>query len=165
MNDSKHGSNAAIHSSQSWRFRGLGMGVVLVAARIALSLAIEHRPLHATALRFGTLATVVALAIAWSTLDGRRDRARNPDPEHGADLTMTWLIAGLLAGLVAGVVAWGVGRLFELDLGNNSMLFELTSGAAWSMLLVLIAATIGVTAGRLSTSRLSTSRAPTTTPA
>jgi hypothetical protein len=92
-------------------------------------------------------------------VDGRRDRARNPDPEHGADLTMTWLVAGLLAGLVAGVAVWSLGRLSTLDLGNNSMLFELTSGAAWSMLLVLVAATAGITIGRLSTSRKPT-RAP-----
>ncbi len=156
MHDSQTGSRLAGRLTQPPMLRGMGMGAVLVAARIGLSSAIEQWPLHATGLRFTALAIVVALAAAWGTLDGRRDRARNPDPEHSDDLTMRWLTAGLLAGLFAGLAVWMVGRLSTFDLGNNSMLFEITSGAGWSMLLVLVAATAGFATGRLWRARKST---------
>ena len=87
---------------------------------------------------------------AYGALDGNRDRRANIDPEHGADLTIRWLAAGFCAGVVAGCLASLLSTITPVDLGHNSLFFEVTSGAAWTMLLVFVSSAIGIALGRRS---------------
>jgi hypothetical protein len=138
----------------SWIVRGTALAGVLVAVRLTLDLTMDQWPAQQAMLRYTGLTCVIAAAAAWGFVDGRSSRLRNPDhPERGPDLTMIWLAAGAFAGVVAGAVA-------SLGLGDNSLLFELTSGAAWSMLLVFIAAMLGRVVGAFAADR----RAHATTP-
>ncbi|MBJ8343894.1 B-4DMT family transporter [Antrihabitans sp. YC2-6] len=130
-----------------WRVRGAALAAALVTTRMLIDLGVEASPDAGIVLRYTGLIAIVAIAVAWGFLDGQRDRRRNPDPDRGADLTIVWLAAAAAAGVGAAVVAWLLGVLSPLDLGGNSLLFELTSGAAWSMLLVFASALAGSTAG------------------
>ena len=58
-------------------------------------------------------------------------------------------VGAAVAGIVAAVAAWLVDRLPRFDLDDNTVFFELTSGAAWTLLLVFISAMAGVGIGRL----------------
>ncbi|KAA0023508.1 B-4DMT family transporter [Antrihabitans cavernicola] len=136
-----------------WLVRGLGLALVNVVIRTVLGLAISEWPLHGSPLRWLSVAVMVLLGIVWGFFDGRRDRRKNPDPERGADLTMLWLKAAVLGGLVAGAVSWIVDQAPKFDLGDNPLFFELTSGAAWTILLIFIPALIGVALGRWLASR------------
>lgn len=62
---------------------------------------------------------------------------------------MVWLKAAVLGGLAAGVVTWLVQLVVDFSVGQNTLFFELTSGAAFTILLIFIPATISVFLGRL----------------
>ncbi len=132
-----------------WVVRGIGMGLINVGVRILLGVAVTQWPLHGSQLRWLGLATVLIAVIVWAGLDGVRDRRANPDPDHSADLTMVWLKAAALGGLGAGLVAWIIQMVVDFSLGQNSLFFELTSGAAFTILLIFIPATIAAFLGRL----------------
>lgn len=132
-----------------WVVRGIGMGLINVGVRILLGVAVTQWPLHGSQLRWLGLATVLIAVIVWAGLDGVRDRRANPDPDHGADLTMVWLKAAALGGLGAGLVAWIVQMVVDFSLGQNTLFFELTSGAAFTILLIFIPATIAAFVGRM----------------
>ncbi len=132
-----------------WVVRGIGMGLINVGVRILLGVAVTQWPLHGSQLRWLGLATVLVAVIVWAGLDGVRDRRANPDPDHSADLTMVWLKAAALAGLGAGLVTWIVQMVVDFSVGQNSLFFELTSGAAFTILLIFIPATIAAFLGRL----------------
>lgn len=137
----------------AWVLRGLGLAVVHVVVRAVLGLAIAQSPLQGSLMRWVSLLVVVLIAAIWGYIDGSRDRRRNADPDNGADLTMLWLKAALLGGVVAGAVAWIVDQLPKFDLGDNSLVFELTSGAAWTVLLIFVPAVTGVALGRFLSNR------------
>ncbi|NMN93775.1 B-4DMT family transporter [Antrihabitans stalactiti] len=133
--------------ARSWVIRGLVLGGVFVVARAVVGDTTKAWPTHGTALRMLGLVVVLAVAAAWGFVDGRRDRTQHPDPELGGeDLTVRWLAAAALAGFAGGLVAWLSGKV-GLELGDKSLLFELTSGAAWTVLLVFIAALAGKALG------------------
>ncbi|WP_072801919.1 B-4DMT family transporter [Rhodococcoides yunnanense] len=136
-----------------WVVRGIGMGLINVGVRILLGAAVAQWPLHGSQLRWIGMAVVLLAVVVWAGLDGIRDRRANPDPEYGADLTMLWLKAAVLGGLLAGLLSWLVGLIVDFSLGQNSLFFELTSGAAFTILVIFIPATISVFLGRLLTSR------------
>lgn len=129
------------------------MGLINVGVRILLGAAVAQWPLHGSQLRWIGMAVVLLAVVAWAGLDGIRDRRKNPDPEYGADLTMLWLKAAVLGGLLAGLLSWLVGLVVDFSLGQNSLFFELTSGAAFTILVIFVPATISVFIGRLLTSR------------
>ena len=120
--------------------RGVPLAVVNVVARILLGLAIAQWPLSGSSLRWVALAGVVLAAAVWGFVDARRDRRSGAN----ADLLILWLKAGLFGGVLAGALAWLVDLLPVFDLGDNSLLFELTSGAAWPALLIFVPAMAGV---------------------
>ncbi|ORI12186.1 hypothetical protein BJD99_16985 [Rhodococcus sp. 1163] len=132
-----------------WVVRGIGMGLINVGVRILLGLAVAQWPLHGSQLRWLGLAVVLLAVIVWAGIDGIRDRRANPDPDYGADLTMLWLKAAIVGGLLAGLLAWLIGLIVDFSLGQNSLFFEMTSGAAFTILLIFIPATISVFLGRL----------------
>ena len=128
----------------SWLIRGVAMAGVLTLARLALDVTMEQWPAHAVALRCIGLSCVIGLSAAFGYADGRRKRLQYPDrPERGPDLTMIWLASGAFAGFATAALAWLLGQ------SGNSLLFELTAGAAWSLLLVFAAAMIGAAGGTI----------------
>ncbi|MFD1813921.1 B-4DMT family transporter [Rhodococcus gannanensis] len=131
-----------------WIVRGLGMTFVHVVTRVVLGVAIAAWPLHGSMLRWLGLAVVVLVALLWAGLDGIRDARAHPSEREETDLTMTWLKAGAVAGLLAGAVCWLIGTVSDISLGENSLFFELTSGAAFTLLLVFVPAMLAVAVGR-----------------
>lgn len=95
-----------------------------------------------------TIALLVGTAAAWAAVDGwllRRDRGRD------------WFVAGLISGPVAGVVGVTGRATFVDQTGIGALSDALTGGAAFTALLVIVPAGVGLFAG----SRLAgTSRAP-----
>ncbi|MGB7239613.1 MAG: B-4DMT family transporter [Rhodococcus sp. (in: high G+C Gram-positive bacteria)] len=132
-----------------WVVRGIGMCLINVAVRILLGVAVTQWPLHGSQLRWLGMAAVLLAVVVWAGLDGIRDRRKNPDPEYGEDLTMLWLKAAVLGGLAAGLITWFVQLMVDFSVGQNSLFFELTSGAAFTILVIFIPATISVFLGRL----------------
>lgn len=99
-------------------------------------------------MRWFSLILVILAAFLWGALDGLRDRRAHPDPDDRADLTMMWLKAAFVAGILAGAASWLVGILFDIAITNGGLFFEVTSGAAFTVLLVFVPATIAVALGR-----------------
>ncbi|WP_414937953.1 B-4DMT family transporter [Amycolatopsis sp. cmx-11-51] len=86
------------------------------------------------------LAVLVGAAAGWSAVDAWRGK-----PERGRN----WFIAALLAGPVSGVL-YVIGRAVFVDqTGASELGGALTGGAAFSALLVLIPAGLGLFAGGL----------------
>ncbi|WP_016935102.1 B-4DMT family transporter, partial [Rhodococcus sp. R1101] len=93
-------------------------------------------------------AVVVIAAFVWAGLDGIRDHRAHPDPDEGDDLTMRWLAAGAVTAIVGGVLTWLVDTVTPVPVGVTSLFFEITSGAAFTVLLVFLPAMAAVTSGR-----------------
>lgn len=132
----------------AWLFRGLIMSGVHFGSRLLLALWLLQWPTSGGILRWVALLIGIVVAGIWGVLDGVADRRRNPDPENGADLTMRWLKAGAFAALVSGVLCWLLSQVIRVGISQNSLFFELTSGAAFTVLLVFIPAVTGAAIGR-----------------
>jgi hypothetical protein len=55
----------------------------------------------------------------------------------------------MIAAILAGATSWLVGQLTTISVGRNSLFFELTSGAAFTMLLIFLPASAALACGRL----------------
>ncbi|RQM31722.1 B-4DMT family transporter [Rhodococcus ruber] len=132
-----------------WLLRGLGLTLVHVLVRVLLGVALVQWPLQGSMLRMVALAVVVLAAIVWAGLDGIRDQRAHPQSEDGADLTMLWLKAAAVTGLAAGLLTWLIDTVSPIQVGVKSLFFELTSRAAFTVLLVFVPATAAVMLGRL----------------
>jgi hypothetical protein len=130
----------------AWVVRAVALGGVIVVIRLLLEQAMEQWPTHSGPLRPVLLLVVLVAGLTWGYLDGRADRAAHPDPDDGADLTVRWLAAAAAAGPGGGIAAWLIARVpgIGVDMGGNSLLFELTSGAAFVVLIVFLPAVLGV---------------------
>lgn len=128
-----------------WVSRGLGLAVLHAAATIAVAKLAVFRPTDITVVTIVVLALLVGSAALWSALDawlGLDRAARN------------WFIAGLITGPLSGVLAV-IGRAVFVDqTGLSALGSALTGGAAFTALLVLIPAGLGVLVGtRIRTNR------------
>lgn len=86
------------------------------------------------------LAVLVGAAAGWSAVDAWQDK-----PERGKN----WFIAALIAGPVSGVL-YVIGRAVFVDqTGASELGGALTGGAAFSALLVLVPAGLGLFVGGL----------------
>lgn len=132
----------------AWLFRGVIMTGVHVGARLLLALWLLQWPTSGGVFRWLALAIGILVAAIWGLLDGGADRRRNPDPDTGADLTIRWLKAGAFAAVVSGALCWLLSRIIQVGISQNSLFFELTSGAAFTVLLVFIPAVVGAAIGR-----------------
>ncbi|WP_040867606.1 B-4DMT family transporter [Nocardia exalbida] len=132
----------------AWVLRAIVLGALVVVLRAALGFAMVYWPTHGSWMRALALIVLVAAALYWGFLDGRKDRAAQPDPDRGTDLTLLWLKAAVVAGVGSGLAAWLLDWLPKFDLGDNGLLFELTAAAAFIVLLIFIFALIGVGIGR-----------------
>ncbi|MFI5775903.1 B-4DMT family transporter [Nocardia sp. NPDC051570] len=133
----------------AWVLRATVLGALTVFLRTVLGFGMVYSPTHGEWMRTLCLIVLVGAGIAWGLIDGRNDRRANPDPERGgADLTMRWLKAGVVGGLGSGLVAWLLDFVPKFDLGGNGLIFELTAGAAFIVLLIFIPAMAGAALGR-----------------
>ncbi|MGN2637236.1 B-4DMT family transporter [Nocardia takedensis] len=133
----------------SWVLRAVVLGALVVGLRTALGFAMVYWPTQGAWMRLLCLATLLVVIVAWGMFDGRHDRVAHPDPEHGRDLTVLWLKAAVVGGVGSGIAAWILDYLPRFDLGDNGLLFEVTAGASFIVLLIFIPALIGVGIGRL----------------
>ncbi|MFD0000046.1 B-4DMT family transporter [Nocardia sp. NPDC127526] len=132
----------------AWVMRAVALGALTIVLRTLLGFAMVYWPTGGSWMRILSLIVLLAAVVTWGVLDGRADRRANSDPERGADLTMRWLKAGAAGGLGSGLAAWLLDYLPKFDLGDNGLLFEITSGASFIVLLIFVPAMIGVTIGR-----------------
>lgn len=132
---------------QTWVIRGLGVAGIHVLARVVLGVAIVQWPREGYFLRWIAVALVVLAVMIWGGVDGIRDRREHPDPADGADLTMLWLKAAACGAPLAGALTWLVGRITDVAVGQDSVFFEITVGAAFTMLLVFVPVVVAVAVG------------------
>ncbi|WP_409181834.1 B-4DMT family transporter [Amycolatopsis sp. VS8301801F10] len=122
----------------AWLTRGLVMAVVHAAAMTLLAKWSVFHPTGQTLFTSLTIAVLVGLAALWSAIDGwrgLRDRGR------------AWFIAALVAGVVSGIL-YVLGRAIFVDqTGVSELGAALTGGAAFSALLVLVPAGLGLFVG------------------
>ena len=129
-----------------WLLRGLVFAALMVIVRLLQGAMINAWETKAGLISI-TLVVLFAIAVfIWGLIDGRADARANPDPDRRADLAMTWLLAGLFAGVVSGAVAWFI-SLFYKSLYVEALLNEVTTFAAFTALLVFLAAIAGVALG------------------
>ncbi|MEV0246467.1 B-4DMT family transporter [Nocardia sp. NPDC050712] len=132
-----------------WVMRAVLLGGLVVAMRALLGFAMVYWPTQGSWLRLLCLAVLIGVVVMWGVLDGRKDREVHPDPEHGSDLTIVWLKAGVVGGLGSGLVSWLLDHLPRFDLGDNGLLFEMTAAASFIVLLIFLPALAGVGIGRM----------------
>ena len=119
-----------------------------VVARVILGMIITTAPLQGVLSRNVALVIVLVIALVWSGLDGVVDARRHPIVEDRADLMMRWIITGLVTGVAAGLICFLLEGMGVDGLGSQGLLFDVTSGAAGTALLVIVPATIGIAIGR-----------------
>nr|WP_281506173.1 B-4DMT family transporter [Amycolatopsis sp. FBCC-B4732] len=122
----------------AWVIRGLGMAVLHGAAITLLAKYAVYHPTDQTLVVSLALAVLVGAAALWSALDAWRGL-----PDRGR----VWFIAALVTGPVAGIL-YVIGRAVFVDqTGVSELGGALTGGAAFSALLVLIPAGLGLFVG------------------
>ncbi|MCW4353220.1 B-4DMT family transporter [Hoyosella sp. YIM 151337] len=130
-----------------WLLRGLVMAAVITFVRAVLGIGIYTWPESGGVQRTIALVVVILVALAWPFFDGRRDAYENEDPEDRSDLTLLWLKAMVVAGVVSGAASWILSFIFP-GASSQSLLFELTIGAGFMVILLSIPAQIGILSGR-----------------
>ncbi len=120
------------------------MAVLHAAAAVATAKFAVFQPTDATLVTTIALAMLVGSATLWSAIDawvGLDDAGR------------TWFVASLVAGVVSGVLTVVGKSLFVDRTGVSALTSALTGGAAFTALLILIPAGLGLLVGtRLATS-------------
>ncbi|WP_431971704.1 B-4DMT family transporter [Nocardia sp. bgisy134] len=147
----------------AWVVRAVLLGALVVALRTVLGFAMVQWPTQGAWMRMLCLLALLVVIVGWGVLDGRRDRVKHPDPERGSDLTILWLKAAVAGGLGSGAVSWALDFLPRFDLGDNGLLFELTAGASFIVLLIFIPGLIGVGIGRMLAGRRDGNSTPSLT--
>ena len=130
-----------------WLVRGLVFAALMVVVRLIQGVLINAFDAWALTISVTLVVLFAIAALIWGLSDGRADARANPDPDRRGDLAMTWLLAGLFAGVVSGLVSWFI-SLFYDNLYAESVLNEVTTFAAFTALVVFVAALAGVAIGR-----------------
>lgn len=122
----------------SWVLRSLGMAVLHATATVALAKVAVFQPTESTFATVIALSLLVGAAALWSALDawlGLVDGGR------------TWFITALVAGVVSGVLSV-IGRSMFVDqTGISELGTAVTGGAAFTALLILVPAGLGLLVG------------------
>jgi hypothetical protein len=122
----------------AWVIRGLVMAVLHGVALTLLAKYAVYHPTDQALPVSSALAVLVGAAALWSALDAWRGL-----PDRGR----VWFISALIAGPVAGIL-YVIGRAVFVDqTGVSELGGALTGGAAFSALLVLIPAGLGLFVG------------------
>ncbi len=127
--------------------RGLVFAAAMVAVRVVQGTIINAWPTRAGLVSIVLLLVFTVAAFGWGVFDGRADATANRDPDQRRDLAMTWLLAGLVAGVLSGAVSWIIALVYQ-GLYAGGLINELTTFAAFTALVVFLAAIVGVTIGR-----------------
>ena len=123
---------------RAWVVRGLGMAVLHAAAEVAVAKATVYDPTGLTTARIAVIALLVGAAALWSALDAWMRRE---------DTGRTWFIAALVAGPVSGIL-YVAGRAIFVDrTGADELWPAVSGGAAFTALLVLVPAGLGLFVG------------------
>ena len=129
-----------------WLLRGLVFAALMIVIRLVQGAAINAWETKAALISITLVVLYAIVAFVWGLADGRADARANPDPDRREDMAMTWLLAGLFAGIVSGAVAWLI-SLFYKGLYVGGLINEVTTFAAFTALLVFLAAIAGVAIG------------------
>ena len=114
------------------------MAVLHAAAFTAVAKVEVFQPTNSTVIKAVGIAVLVGAAALWSALDAWMRRA---------DAGRTWFIAALVAGPVSGIL-YVIGRATFVDQTSmNELGPALTGGAAFTALLVVIPAGLGLLVG------------------
>jgi hypothetical protein len=128
---------------RTWLLRGAVLAVVHAAAETVRADFGVHHPTSRTLFEAIMLGVLVGVAAVWGALDRW----------HGVeDAGRTWLLASLVAGWGAAVLGVIGKSIFVDQTGVADLGGALTGGAAFTALLVLVPAAIGLGAGRWITS-------------
>ncbi|WP_018600318.1 B-4DMT family transporter [Mycobacterium sp. 155] len=130
-----------------WLLRGVVFATAMVVVRLLQGALINASPGNAIWFSVTLVAVFTIAVVIWGFIDGRADARHSPDPDRRADLAMIWLLAGLFAGVVSGAVSWII-SLFYKSIYVGGLLNEITTFAAFTALLMFLAAVAGVTLGR-----------------
>nr|WP_167305306.1 B-4DMT family transporter [Saccharomonospora piscinae] len=123
----------------SWIPRALGMAVLHAAATVAAAKFAVFQPTEVTLVTVIALAVLVGTAALWSAIDSWTGLA-----EAGR----AWFVAALVGGVGSGVLTV-VGKAVFVDrTGVSALASALTGGAAFTALLVLVPAGLGLLVGR-----------------
>jgi hypothetical protein len=133
------------------------MALLHATAGTALAKAAVYDPTGLTTTKIIVIALLVGAAALWSAIDGWRcavkaagrtaDTRGRPRGLVREDLGRTWVIAALISGPVSGILSV-IGRAAFVDQSGTSELWPaLSGGAAFTALLVLIPAGLGMFAG------------------
>lgn len=114
------------------------MAVVHAAGALVLVKVKLAAVLPPTMLTWITIALLIGVALLWGSIDGWRRL-------DGA--VITWLIAGVVGGLLGGVLNVAGRALFVDQTGVSQLPSQLTSGAAFTALLIMVPAWIGFAVG------------------
>ncbi|SER84141.1 hypothetical protein SAMN05216188_11688 [Lentzea xinjiangensis] len=120
-----------------WFVRALWMGLLHGAVQTGVA-AVAVRSPEATSVGPIALALLVAAAVIW----GAADAARDLDGRG-----MQWFVAALLAGPFAGALGVAGSALLVDQTGQEALWVALTGGAAFTALLVLAPAGLGMLLG------------------
>lgn len=132
---------------RSWLLRGLIFALGMIVLRLIQGAMINQWETQAQLISIFLVVIYAIVVLVWAYIDGRADANAQPDPDRRADLSMTWLLAGLVAGIVSGAVTWLIST-FYTGIYAAGLLNELTTFAAFTALLVFVMAMIGVALGR-----------------
>lgn len=124
---------------RTWLTRGLVMAVVHAVAETVRADFGVHHPTSRTLFEALTLGVLVGVAAVWGAVDRWRDVE---------DAGRAWLIASLIAGWGSAVLGVIGKSVFVDQTGVADLGGALTGGAAFTALLTLIPAAIGLMAGR-----------------
>jgi len=124
---------------RTWLLRGAALAVVHAAAETVRADFGVHHPTSRTLFEAIMLGVLVGVAAVWGALDRWRGLE---------DAGRAWLIASLVAGWGAAVLGVIGKSIFVDQTGVAELGGALTGGAAFTALLVLVPAAIGLLAGR-----------------
>ncbi|TWP50837.1 hypothetical protein FKR81_17240 [Lentzea tibetensis] len=120
-----------------WFVRALWMGLLHGAVQTGVA-AVSVRSPEATSIRPIALGLLIVAAALWGVVDGWRQL-----PDRG----MQWFIAALIAGPFAGALGVIGSALLVDQTGQEALWVALTGGAAFTALLVLAPAGLGLLLG------------------
>lgn len=121
-----------------WLIRGLAMALLHTVAAVLLAKSEVFHPTDVSVITAAVIAVLVGAAALWSALDAWLRR-----PEAGK----TWFITAIIAGPVSGVLSVAGKAMFVDQTGMSELGPALTGGAAFTALLVLIPAGLGLLVG------------------